>query len=180
MVFFMATWEEYYTGTLALPVINGPNEGLLIMYSIYFGTAIVGPAIWTQPNIIFPQLNNNHVFVLVTIISGLGQCFFSGTCLIFLYVWHDVFEKSNLLWYFTVLLSGGRDPIYGKQGEGWRSGSVWHHSFHCARHPVCALGSLVAVGCVYGPPTSPYLDCGARIREGMVFSAGLFHCRHSF
>uniref|UniRef100_M4BEY9 Uncharacterized protein n=1 Tax=Hyaloperonospora arabidopsidis (strain Emoy2) TaxID=559515 RepID=M4BEY9_HYAAE len=27
MVFFMATWEEYYTGTLVLPVINGPNEG---------------------------------------------------------------------------------------------------------------------------------------------------------
>ncbi|KAE8914921.1 hypothetical protein PF005_g2022 [Phytophthora fragariae] len=78
MVFFMATWEEYYTGTLALPVVNGPNEGLLIMYSIYFGTAIVGPAMWTQPNIIFPQLNNNHVFVLVTIISGLGQCFFSA------------------------------------------------------------------------------------------------------
>lgn len=99
----MATWEEYYTGTLALPVINGPNEGLLIMYSIYFGTAIVGPAIWTQPNIIFPQLNNNHVFVLVTIISGLGQCFFSGTCLIFLYVWHDVFEKSNLFVVFYCL-----------------------------------------------------------------------------
>ncbi|POM66106.1 CDP-alcohol phosphatidyltransferase [Phytophthora palmivora] len=45
MVFFMATWEEYYTGTLALPIINGPNEGLFIMYSIYIGTAIVGPTI---------------------------------------------------------------------------------------------------------------------------------------
>uniref|UniRef100_M4BCV2 Uncharacterized protein n=1 Tax=Hyaloperonospora arabidopsidis (strain Emoy2) TaxID=559515 RepID=M4BCV2_HYAAE len=26
MVFFMATWEEYYTGTLALPVIDGPTR----------------------------------------------------------------------------------------------------------------------------------------------------------
>ncbi|KAG3115312.1 hypothetical protein PI124_g5683 [Phytophthora idaei] len=78
MVFFMATWEEYYTGTLALPIINGPNEGLLIMYSIYIVTAIVGPNVWTQPNILFPQLSNNHVFVLVTITSAVGQCFFSA------------------------------------------------------------------------------------------------------
>ncbi|ETK89851.1 hypothetical protein F441_06379 [Phytophthora nicotianae CJ01A1] len=78
MVFFMATWEEYYTGTLALPIINGPNEGLLIMYSIYIVTAIVGPNVWTQPNILFPQLNNNHVFVLITITSAVGQCLFSA------------------------------------------------------------------------------------------------------
>ncbi|KAG1701457.1 hypothetical protein DVH05_010505 [Phytophthora capsici] len=78
MVFFMATWEEYYTGTLALPIINGPNEGLLIMYSIYIGTAIVGPTVWTQPNILFPDLNNNHVFVLITITSAIGQCLFSA------------------------------------------------------------------------------------------------------
>ncbi|KAF4320629.1 hypothetical protein BBO99_00004803 [Phytophthora kernoviae] len=77
MVFFMATWEEYYTGTLALPIINGPNEGLLIMYSIYIGTAIVGPQFWTQQNIIFPELHNNHVFVLITITSALGQCLLS-------------------------------------------------------------------------------------------------------
>lgn len=78
MVFFMATWEEYYTGTLALPIVNGPNEGLLIMYSIYIGTAIVGPAVWTEPNVFFPQLKNNHVFVLFTITSALGQCFVSA------------------------------------------------------------------------------------------------------
>lgn len=28
-VFYVATWEEYFTGELILPVINGPNEGLL-------------------------------------------------------------------------------------------------------------------------------------------------------
>lgn len=82
MVFFMATWEEYYTGTLALPIINGPNEGLLIMYSLYFVTAIVGPTVWMQPNILFPQLSNNHVFVLITITSAIGQCLFSGELLV--------------------------------------------------------------------------------------------------
>ena len=28
-MFYVATWEEYYTGELTLPIINGPNEGLL-------------------------------------------------------------------------------------------------------------------------------------------------------
>ena len=78
MVFFMATWEEYYTGTLALPVINGPNEGLLIMYSIYVATSIVGSTVWTQPNAVFPQLNNNQVFVLFTVSLATVQCIFSG------------------------------------------------------------------------------------------------------
>jgi ethanolaminephosphotransferase len=29
VMFYMATWEEYFTGTFALPVFNGPNEGLI-------------------------------------------------------------------------------------------------------------------------------------------------------
>ncbi|CAI5714299.1 unnamed protein product [Hyaloperonospora brassicae] len=78
MVFFMATWEEYYTGTLALPVINGPNEGLLIMYSTYVATSIIGPSVWMQPNLVIPQLNNNHVFVLFTITCATVQCFCSA------------------------------------------------------------------------------------------------------
>ncbi|RLN88002.1 hypothetical protein BBJ28_00003875 [Nothophytophthora sp. Chile5] len=73
MVFFMATWEEYYTGTLALPMVNGPNEGLFIMYSCYLGTAIAGPTFWTQPNVLIPGLQNNHVFALITATSALGQ-----------------------------------------------------------------------------------------------------------
>lgn len=80
MVFFMATWEEYYTGTLALPIINGPNEGLAIMYSLYLATAIVGPAFWAQPNVFYPALNNNHMFILMTFVAAIGQCVVSGTC----------------------------------------------------------------------------------------------------
>lgn len=79
MVFFMATWEEYYTGTLALPIVNGPNEGLAIMYSLYLATAFFGPAFWTQPNPVYPALNNNHVFILITFVAAIGQCFMSGT-----------------------------------------------------------------------------------------------------
>ncbi|DBA03668.1 TPA: hypothetical protein N0F65_006847 [Lagenidium giganteum] len=78
MVFFMATWEEYYTGTLALPIVNGPNEGLAIMYTMYLATAVVGPAFWLQPNILFPSLPNNQAFVLITFIAAIGQCFMSA------------------------------------------------------------------------------------------------------
>lgn len=46
--FFFATLEEYYTGELHLPIINGPNEGLLIISLIHFITAAVGPQLWLQ------------------------------------------------------------------------------------------------------------------------------------
>ncbi|GLE10267.1 hypothetical protein PINS_up022346 [Pythium insidiosum] len=68
MVFFMATWEEYYTGTLALPIINGPNEGLAIMYSCYFATA----------NVFLPTLRNNEAFVILLFVSAVGQSLLSA------------------------------------------------------------------------------------------------------
>ncbi|EQC28603.1 hypothetical protein SDRG_13682 [Saprolegnia diclina VS20] len=72
-VFFMATWEEYYTGTLALGAINGPNEGLAIMYSIYAMTAITGPAFWAQPSVVYPSIPNNLLFLIVTALGSTGQ-----------------------------------------------------------------------------------------------------------
>eukprot|EP00850_Spirogloea_muscicola_P017285 SM000147S01104 [mRNA] locus=s147:25909:30376:- [translate_table: standard] len=45
--FYFATWETYYTHTLLLPVVNGPTEGLMIMYFAYWFTAIVGGEWWT-------------------------------------------------------------------------------------------------------------------------------------
>ncbi|KAB1206530.1 Choline/ethanolaminephosphotransferase 1 [Morella rubra] len=39
--FVGATWEHYFTNTLILPVINGPTEGLMLIYSAHFFTAIV-------------------------------------------------------------------------------------------------------------------------------------------
>jgi ethanolaminephosphotransferase len=44
--FYAATWEEYYTGELSLPVINGPNEGIVITCLIHIFTGIVGPDFW--------------------------------------------------------------------------------------------------------------------------------------
>ncbi|XP_047960439.1 choline/ethanolaminephosphotransferase 1 [Salvia hispanica] len=47
--FYCATWENYFTNTLILPIINGPTEGLLLIYSVHFFTAIVGTEWWAQP-----------------------------------------------------------------------------------------------------------------------------------
>lgn len=47
--FYGATWENYFTNTLTLPVVNGPTEGLMLIYLGHFFTAIVGAEWWAQP-----------------------------------------------------------------------------------------------------------------------------------
>ena len=47
-LFFMATWEEYYTGELIMPIFNGPNEGLAGGATLSFLSAWYGPSIWQQ------------------------------------------------------------------------------------------------------------------------------------
>ncbi|KAI9085721.1 hypothetical protein K1719_032327 [Acacia pycnantha] len=47
--FYWATWEHYFTNCLVLPVVNGPTEGLMIIYLLHFFTAIVGAQWWAQP-----------------------------------------------------------------------------------------------------------------------------------
>lgn len=45
--FYMATWEEYHTGTLYLGYVNGPTEGLIIACITMLISGIVGPGFWT-------------------------------------------------------------------------------------------------------------------------------------
>ncbi|CAL2275478.1 unnamed protein product [Prunus armeniaca] len=47
--FYCATWESYFTNTLILPAVNGPTEGLMLIYFAHFFTAIVGSEWWAQP-----------------------------------------------------------------------------------------------------------------------------------
>lgn len=46
--FYGATWEHYFTNTLILPAVNGPTEGLMLIYVSHFFTAIVGAEWWAQ------------------------------------------------------------------------------------------------------------------------------------
>jgi ethanolaminephosphotransferase len=45
-LFFFATWEEFYTGELILPIVNGPNEGLVGGALVSFISCFYGPTYW--------------------------------------------------------------------------------------------------------------------------------------
>ncbi|XP_042505073.1 choline/ethanolaminephosphotransferase 1-like [Macadamia integrifolia] len=46
--FYGATWEHFFTNTLILPVINGPTEGLMLIYMAHFFTSLVGAEWWVH------------------------------------------------------------------------------------------------------------------------------------
>ena len=45
--FHFATLEEYYIGTLTLPVCNGVSDGSICMIILFIITGILGADIWT-------------------------------------------------------------------------------------------------------------------------------------
>ncbi|KAG4153544.1 hypothetical protein ERO13_D04G189400v2 [Gossypium hirsutum] len=46
--FYGATWEHYFTNTLILPVVNGPTEGLALIYVMHFLTGFLGAHWWVE------------------------------------------------------------------------------------------------------------------------------------
>lgn len=46
--FYFQTWEEYYSGAMVLPIINGPTEGLLIAVGMCFTSFLFGADWWHQ------------------------------------------------------------------------------------------------------------------------------------
>lgn len=51
LVFYVATWEQYLTGELILPIINGPSEGLLGTATLSFVSFWKGTQYWHQTDI---------------------------------------------------------------------------------------------------------------------------------
>lgn len=47
-LFYITTWEEYYTGKLVMPIVNGPNEGLVGGALMSLTSWYCGPAYWQQ------------------------------------------------------------------------------------------------------------------------------------
>jgi ethanolaminephosphotransferase len=45
-MFYISTWEQYYTGELIMPIINGPNEGLLGGAMLSFTSFFYGNDFW--------------------------------------------------------------------------------------------------------------------------------------
>ena len=45
-MFYVATWQQYYTGQLIMPIINGPNEGLMGGVLLSLTSFVFGPEYW--------------------------------------------------------------------------------------------------------------------------------------
>lgn len=62
IVFYFATWEEFHTGELILPIVNGPTEGLIVVSLLHVLTPVLGPSFWLKtsywgmPNHMWPIL----------------------------------------------------------------------------------------------------------------------------
>lgn len=70
ITFFIATWEEYQTGAMNLPSINGVDEGAFFMTGLFLFTGFVGSSFWENRISDFPikSLNGYHYNEAFTII----------------------------------------------------------------------------------------------------------------
>ena len=140
IVFFMNTWEEYYRGALILPIINGPNEGILIAIGVYFTTAVVGPSWWIANRITIPHTTVAYLGLERARVSSqlnavltphyankfLGAAYTDSGDIEVLYntlmVYFCVFSAvltcaGNVVQVFRAVRSGSEG--HGKYGSGW-------------------------------------------------------------
>ena len=87
IMFYIATWEQYYTGELIMPIINGPSEGvigtaLLSFVSYWFGSQYWQESDWfTSFQSMFPSLDvvtngvqlKNCDFIVIFVALGIFQ-----------------------------------------------------------------------------------------------------------
>jgi ethanolaminephosphotransferase len=64
-MFYFATWEQYFTGELILPIVNGPTEGLVGTALLSFVSFSFGPEYWQQTTI-FDSLSSSIAAVNAT------------------------------------------------------------------------------------------------------------------
>jgi len=51
LLFYIATWEHYFTGELNMPIVNGPSEGLLGTALLSFVSYKLGSQYWQQTDV---------------------------------------------------------------------------------------------------------------------------------
>ena len=74
--FHFSTLEEYYIGTLKLPVCNAVSDGSIFLIIMYLITGIFGNGIWVVPICDGTWLNIEGITDLT-----LGQIFIAALCL---------------------------------------------------------------------------------------------------
>ena len=72
-MFYTSTWEEYYTGELILPIINGPNEGLVGGAMLSFTSWYMGWQ-WWQSTSGYELLTSSIDSPLLDYIPELRNC----------------------------------------------------------------------------------------------------------
>lgn len=69
--FYIATWEEYVTGIMELPMISGVDEGCFVTNTIFIFTGLVGANFWNNAYIFDIQLK----LILLSIFIGICVVF---------------------------------------------------------------------------------------------------------
>jgi len=75
--FYFASWEEFHLHDFVLPIINGPNEGILSTVIVYFVAAASGGAGWTATEA-FGGFTWFHVVMFLACTSATGTCVMQG------------------------------------------------------------------------------------------------------
>jgi ethanolaminephosphotransferase len=98
-LFFVGTWEEYHTGRLVLPIVNGPNEGLLGGALLSFVSYWWGPTYWQEMswssslsssfenNLPIPILRNADWVVWASLLGFLQECVLKISSVVRRYGW---------------------------------------------------------------------------------------------
>jgi ethanolaminephosphotransferase len=113
-MFFVATWEQYYTGQLMMPVINGPNEGLMGGVLLSLVSFWWGPRYW-QETTWFERLRSQETLSFPW--SGWLLSEYTGTPLVrncdFVIVAASIGFLQEIVWKSVVVISR-----YQKEGAG--------------------------------------------------------------
>ena len=146
--FFCATWEEYFTGTLALPLINGANEGLLGIELFFLSCAIWPQEVhaWTTAtNTFFPSICNNTFMICVIGLMAVPTCA------------ENVKNVLRVLYEQNQVGHGGRT-------KAWMGIA-----------PFIVFWSLVCLWCMHSADDG--VDIMARYPRTVLFTAGMFSCK---
>jgi ethanolaminephosphotransferase len=73
-VFYFNTWEEYYTGKLVLPEINGPSDGQFLIQLTYLCNSCFGVYWWKDFSPFF-DLRYQSIYALITLIACIFTLF---------------------------------------------------------------------------------------------------------
>jgi len=75
VMFFIATWEQFFTGELIMPILNGPSEGLVLSAFLSFTSYRFGSEFWQQTDM-YDSLSSITGFDGVTEDAKLRNCDF--------------------------------------------------------------------------------------------------------